>query len=96
MAAARRISESERYLRTGKWQSWGPQLFLGVDVHGKTLGIFGMGRIGQAVARRARGFSMRVIYNDVSRLGPNLESELGATPVDKATLLSESDFISIH
>jgi len=96
MAAARRISESERYLRAGKWDSWRPQLLLGADVHGKTLGIFGIGRIGQAVARRARGFDMRVIYTDLQRLSVNLEQELNAAFVDKATLVAESDFISIH
>ncbi len=96
MASARRISESERYLRAGRWDSWGPQLFLGVDIHGKTLGIFGMGRIGQAVARRASGFGMRVIYTDAQRLDPAAESELKAEYVDKPTLLSESDFVSIH
>jgi glyoxylate reductase len=96
MTAARRISESERYLRAGKWDSWGPQLFLGVDVHGKTLGIFGMGRIGQAVARRARGFNMRTLYNDARRLDATLEQDLNAAFVDKPTLLAESDFLSIH
>ena len=96
MAAARRISESERYLRAGLWESWGPRLFLGVDVHGKTLGIFGMGRIGQALARRARGFDMRVIYTDAQRLPADVEQALGATFADKAVLLAESDFISIH
>ena len=96
MATARRISESERYLRAGRWDAWGPQLMLGVDVHGKTLGIFGMGRIGQAVARRARGFGMRVLYTDVQRLPAATEQELEATLVDKAALVAESDFISVH
>lgn len=96
MAAARRIGEGERYLRAGKWTSWGPTLLLGVDVHSATLGIFGMGRIGQAVARRARSFNMRVLYTDVNPLGETVAKELGATRVDRATLLRESDFISIH
>ena len=96
MAAARRISESEQYLRAGKWEAWGAQLFLGVDVYGKTLGIFGMGRIGQAVARRAQGFDMRVLYTGARRLSPTLEQELDVTFVDKSTLLAESDFFSIH
>ena len=96
MAAARRIGESERYLRAGRWDSWGPQLFLGVDIHGMTLGIFGMGRIGQAVARRALGFGMRVIYTDAQRLAAAAERGLKAAFVDKATLLAESDFLSIH
>mgnify|MGYP000229958348 CR=1 FL=1 len=96
MAAARRVTESERYLRAGEWTSWGPQLFLGVDIHGRTLGIFGMGRIGQAMARRACGFDMRVIYHDAIRLPADRENELNAVHVDKPTLLAESDFISIH
>ena len=96
MATARRISESERHIRAGKWDAWGPQLMLGVDVHGKTLGIFGMGRIGQAVARRARGFGMRVLYTDVQRLSAATEQELNAAFVDKAALVAESDFISVH
>ena len=96
MTAARRINESERYLRAGQWDAWGPQLMLGVDVHGKTLGIFGMGRIGQAVARRARGFDMRVLYTDVQRLPAATEQQLEAAFANKATLVAESDFISIH
>ena len=76
MAAARRLSETERYLREGRWNSWAFDQFLGADVHGATLGIVGMGRIGSAIARRARGFSMRVIYHNRSR-APN-EAELGA------------------
>ena len=96
MDTARRISEGERYLRAGKWQSWGPTLLLGSDVYGKTLGIYGMGRIGQAVARRAVGFGMKTVYTSRSRLEPTLERELNARLVDKATLLAESDFISIH
>ncbi len=96
MAAARRLGESERLLRAGKWAGWGPMLFLGVDIHGKTLGIYGMGRIGQAMARRAIGFDMRVIYYDQQPLAPELEKQLHAAFVDKATLLAESDFISLH
>lgn len=96
MATARRLGEAERFLRASKWAGWGPMLLLGVDVHGKTLGIFGMGRIGQAVARRARGFDMRILYTDVNRLEPAAERDLGAACVDKQTLLAESDFITIH
>lgn len=96
MAAARRVTESERYLRAGSWKAWGPQLLLGVDIHGQTLGIFGMGRIGMAMAKRARGFNMRVIYHDLNRLSPEQEAALGVNYVDKGTLLSESDFLSIH
>jgi len=94
MTAARRLGEAERFLRGSQWAGWGPMLLLGVDVHGKTLGIFGMGRIGQAMARRAQGFDMRVIYHDPSN--PEVPDTLQATAVDKATLLAESDFISIH
>ncbi|MFP4500085.1 MAG: 2-hydroxyacid dehydrogenase [Candidatus Hydrogenedentota bacterium] len=96
MAAARRAGEGERYLRAGRWESWGPMLLLGLDIHGTTLGIFGMGRIGQAVARRALAFGMRVVYCDPGGLpaGSPLAGQVHA--VDKAALLAESDFISIH
>ena len=96
MAAARRICEAERYLRAGLWKSWGPQLFLGVDIHGQTMGIYGMGRIGQAIARRAKGFGMRILYHDVNRLAPSSETEMGIAYADKPAFLAESDFISIH
>ena len=96
LATARRLGEGERYLRAGQWKSWAPQLLLGVDVHGKTLGIFGMGRIGQAVARRAKGFNMRIIYTSPSPLDPVIADELGAAQVDKATLLAESDILTLH
>lgn len=96
VSAARRVSEGERYLRAGRWESWGPTLLLGQDIHGATLGIFGMGRIGQAMAERARGFRMRVLYTDAERLPAAREQELGAEYVDKATLLRESDFVSVH
>ncbi|HOK08975.1 MAG TPA: D-glycerate dehydrogenase [Candidatus Hydrogenedens sp.] len=94
MASARRLGEGERLVRASQWAGWNPTLLLGMDVHGKTLGIFGMGRIGQAVARRASGFNMRIIYYDVNE--PKLPSDIKATQVDKETLLRESDFISIH
>lgn len=96
MAAARRFSDSERFLRAGEWKYWSPTLLLGTDIHGKTLGIFGMGRIGQAVARRARGFGMRVLYHNRTRLDAAIEAELGAAYVDKAALLAEADFVSVH
>ncbi len=96
LAAARRFGESERVARAGQWNGWGPLQFLGVDVYGRTLGIYGMGRIGQAVARRARGFDMRVIYVSNRRLDEHLEKELNATQVDMDTLLAESDIISLH
>jgi gluconate 2-dehydrogenase len=73
MAAARRVSESERYLRAGLWEKWQYDDFLGVDVHGSTLGVIGMGRIGQAIARRSMGFNMKVVYHNRTRLSPELE-----------------------
>jgi len=73
MAAARRVSESERYLRAGLWKKWQYDDFLGVDVHGSTLGVIGMGRIGQAIARRSMGFNMKVVYHNRTRLSPELE-----------------------
>jgi glyoxylate reductase len=96
LGAARRFRDSAAYLREGRWTSWSPSLLLGQDVHGKTLGIYGLGRIGEAVARRARGFNMRVIYHNRKRVAADLERELGARFVEKPALLAESDFISIH
>lgn len=95
MAVARRVVEAVDYVRAGKWKTWGPRLLLGQDVHGATLGLIGFGRIGQAMARRARGFDMRVLYYDIRR-NEKAEAELGATFVDMDTLLRESDFVSIH
>jgi len=96
MAAARRFSDAEKFLRVGEWKYWSPALLLGTDIQGKTLGIYGMGRIGQAVARRARGFGMTVLYHNRTRLPEAVEQALGATLVDKATLLAQSDFVSVH
>jgi lactate dehydrogenase-like 2-hydroxyacid dehydrogenase len=96
LAAARRVSEADAYVRSGRWQRWNIELMIGLDIHHRTLGILGMGRIGQAVARRAAGFSMRVLYHNRSRLAPELESQLHATWVAKEELLRESDFLSIH
>ena len=93
---ARRIAEGDRYIRAGKWREWTLMLMAGGDVYGKTLGIFGMGRIGQAVARRATGFHMRVLYHNRHRLEPEREAALNATLVDKATLLQQADFVSVH
>ena len=94
MATARRMSEAERFLRAGQWKNWRYDLMVGSDVHGATLGILGMGRIGQAIARRgALGFGMRVIYHNRSRLSAADEAPLGARYVDKATLLRESDHL---
>lgn len=95
MAAARRVGEAIDYVRAGHWQTWGLTLLLGQDVYGATLGLIGFGRIGQAVARRARGFDMRVLYYDVMRQ-PEAEAELRAEyrPLDE--LLQESDYVSLH
>jgi glyoxylate reductase len=94
MAVARRISEAERYIRDGKWKTWGPMTLLGVDIKGATLGLVGLGRIGKAVARRALGFDMRVIYYDPKE--KKAYPDLKAAQVDFETLLEESDFISLH
>ncbi|MDN7177869.1 D-glycerate dehydrogenase [Caballeronia sp. SEWSISQ10-4 2] len=93
MAAARRIAESEHFLRAGKWGTWSYDAFLGSDVFGSTLGVLGMGRIGQALARRARGFNMRVIYHNRSRVAPEIEAELNAEYVSKADLLRRADHV---
>ncbi|AME22643.1 2-hydroxyacid dehydrogenase [Burkholderia sp. PAMC 26561] len=93
MAAARRITESEHFLRAGKWGTWSYDAFLGADVYGSTLGVIGMGRIGQALARRARGFNMRVIYHNRSRVAPAIESELNAEYASKADLLKQADHV---
>src|SRR5215213_9800047 len=94
MAVARRIPEGERYVREGKWKTWGPMTLLGVDIKGATLGLVGLGRIGKAVARRALGFDMRVLYYDPREA--KAYPELNATQVDFETLLAESDFVSLH
>ena len=96
MAAARRVGEGERLLRARTRWIWGPLMMLGQDVHHKTIGIVGFGRIGQAVARRATGFGMRVIYHDAVDLPPEVERESGAKRAPFEHLLAEADFISIH
>ena len=95
LAAARRIVESDRYMREGKFKGWAPLLHPGEDVHGKILGIVGAGRIGSAVGRRAKGFDMRIIYHN-RHPNPEFERETGARIVDIDTLLREADFISVH
>jgi glyoxylate reductase len=95
LAAARRLGESERILRAGEWHWWGPKLFVGVDVWGKTLGIVGMGRIGQAVARRGRGFGMEIVYHNRSRK-EDAERELDARYLELDGLLETADFVSVH
>lgn len=94
MTAGRRILEGDRYVREGQWKTWHPMLLLGVELKGATLGLVGFGRIGKAMARRAAGFDMRVIYFDPSESRP--DPEIKAAPVDLETLLEESDFISLH
>ncbi len=96
MAAGRRLTEAERFLRSGEWGEWYIDLLCGYDIHGATLGIFGLGRIGQAVARRARGFGMKILYYDLNRQSEAVEKELGVSFVEFDTLLAESDFLSVH
>ena len=96
LATARGLIGADRTFRSGKWHGWGLMQFLGHDVCGKTLGICGFGRIGRGVARRARGFDMKVLYTDVARAPEPVEHELGATFVDKDTLLGAADIVSLH
>jgi glyoxylate reductase len=96
MASARRVLEGDRYVREGRWKLWEFDLLLGADVHGKTLGIVGFGRIGRAVARRAAGFDMRILYQDAVPADAATESALGASRADLPTLLRESDFVTLH
>jgi len=93
LAAARRVVEADRFTRAGKWQTWGPATLLGADLTGATLGIIGFGRIGRALAKRAGGFDMRILYHDPS-IPPQPDSS--ARAVDLETLLREADFISVH
>ncbi len=94
MAAGRRLIEADRYVREGQWKTWGPMILLGTEMKGATLGLVGFGRIGKAMARRAVGFDMRVIYYDPNEKKP--VTDINATRVDFETLLEESDFISLH
>ena len=94
MATARRIAEGEHFLRAGKWDRWSYDMLAGIDIHGSTLGILGMGRIGQAIARRgAHGFGMNVVYHNRSRLTPDLEAACKARYVDKEELLKTADHL---
>jgi len=95
MAAARRVVEGDAYTRQGRWKTWGPTLLMGPDVNGATLGIVGLGRIGTAMARRAAGFDMCVLYYDPDR-HPAQEQALGVKYADFETLLSQSDFVTLH
>lgn len=96
MAAARRVPEAGEFLRAGRWKSWLIDLLAGQDVWGATIGLFGVGRIGLGMARRAHGFNMRILYCDAQPLAPEIERELNATRVSKEELLSQSDFVSLH
>ncbi len=96
MAVARRVVEGDRLVREGKWKGWDLMLLLGADVHGKTLGIFGLGRIGRRVAERARGFGMRVLYHSRARLALSEEDALGVEWAEKEQLLRDSDFVTLH
>lgn len=96
LACARRVVEADAFLRAGKFTGWGPTMLLGQDVHGKTLGIVGLGRIGYAVARRAQGFNMRVLYASPRRADEAAEKSVNATWVSLESLLKESDFVSLH
>lgn len=96
MATARRIVEADGFMRRCDYKGWGPMLLLGGDVYGKTLGLVGMGRIGCAMARRAIGFNMRVLYYDVNRLSEDEERDLNLEHADFDEVLKESDFVSLH
>ena len=96
IAAARRIAEGDRIVRRGAFQGWTPSMLLGSRVHGATLGIVGFGRIGQAMARRARGFEMRILYAARTRLSPELERALGAVFASVDEVFESSDFVSLH
>ncbi len=94
-SAARRVVEADKFLRDGKYQGWGPMLLLGQDITGKTLGVIGTGRIGSNFAAKAKGFRMRVLYNDIQP-NPDFEAQTGGVFTDKETLLKQADFVSLH
>jgi len=94
-AVARRVVESDKFMRAGKFKGWGPMMFLGMDITGKNLGVIGAGRIGRNFAKKAKGFDMKILYNDVKR-NLEFEKDINATFVDKETLIKEADFISLH
>ncbi len=100
LGVARRVVEADTFVRWGEWwrksTGWHPKMMLGIEIYGKTLGIVGFGRIGKAVARRAKGFSMKILYYDIVRAPPEVEKELGAKFVDLETLLKESDVVTVH
>lgn len=96
LAVCRRIVEGDRFVREGHFTGWEPELYLGRDVYGATVGVIGMGRIGRAYARRAKACGARILYHNRSRLPGEIEGTLGAQPVELETLLGESDFVSLH
>jgi lactate dehydrogenase-like 2-hydroxyacid dehydrogenase len=96
LASSRRVVEGDRYVHEGRWRTWGPMLLMGSDIHGATLGVVGLGRIGQAVARRAAGFGMTILYSSRNRVAPEIETELGASYVSLPELLERSDIVSLH
>ncbi|HQD39782.1 MAG: D-glycerate dehydrogenase [Firmicutes bacterium] len=96
MAVGRRIVESDKFTRAGKFKGWGPMLLLGYDIYGKTLGLVGLGRIGEAMVKRAHGFDMKVLYYDANRRSPEDEKELGIEYRELDQLLAESDYVSLH
>jgi len=96
LATARRVVEADGFLRSGQWTRWELLSMAGMDIHSKTLGIVGLGRIGRGVARRAKGFAMRLVYMDVARAPESVEQELGVHHVSKEILLRESDFVTLH
>ena len=96
MAVARRICEAERFVRAGKWVGWHPNLLLASDIHGKTLGVVGLGRIGAAVAKRALGFNMKILYNDIRKVETGLIDMLRAQFMPLKDLLANSDFVTLH
>ena len=95
LAAARRVTEADRHVRSGLWENWGPQVMLGQDVYGATLGIVGLGGVGEEVARRARGFGMRIVYHSRTPR-PALERRYGIQPLALPELLTQADFVSLH
>lgn len=96
LSCARRVVEGDKFMRAGKYKAWDPMMLLGTDVFGKTLGIVGFGRIGQAVARRAAGFGMKVIYFDAQRIFPEVEKEFGVEYRELNDLLREADYVTLH
>ena len=96
LASARRLVEADRFTRAGQYKGWGITLLCGDDIYGKTLGICGLGRIGRGVAKRAKGFEMRLLYTDAVRASAQVERELGAQFVDKETLFRDADFVTLH